>query len=253
MPSNQVFVITKLLSKLFTNDTGRFPVRAHSVNQYVMIAFHTDGNLILQQAFKSKSNRHRIAAYNTIMTRLAARGLSADLQIMDNRTNSAYIEAITFKWNTTFQLVLSDMHCHNQAERAICMFKDPFLTNPGWCQFSLSTLPLGPPSPTSQAYAQSPPTGHSQPSNQCMGFFQRPFNFNKVPLGPVGCCFLIHAKPASHRSWDFRAKNGFYTGTALESYCCFKLIDVDTKSRVISNTVEFCHSHLSVPALSIVD
>jgi hypothetical protein len=44
MPSNQVFVITKLLSKLFTNDTGRFPVRACSSNQYVMIAFHANGN-----------------------------------------------------------------------------------------------------------------------------------------------------------------------------------------------------------------
>jgi hypothetical protein len=37
-----------------------------------MIAFHANGNLILQQAFKSKSNRHRIAAYNAIMSHLAA-------------------------------------------------------------------------------------------------------------------------------------------------------------------------------------
>jgi hypothetical protein len=38
-----------------------------------MIAFHAEGNLILQQAFKTKSDRHRIAAYNLIMMRLAAR------------------------------------------------------------------------------------------------------------------------------------------------------------------------------------
>jgi len=55
-PSNQVFVMTQLLSKLFTDDTGCFPVRARSGSQYVMITFHADGNLILQQAFKSKSN-----------------------------------------------------------------------------------------------------------------------------------------------------------------------------------------------------
>jgi hypothetical protein len=30
MPSNQVFVVTKPLSKLFTDDTGHFPIRAHS-------------------------------------------------------------------------------------------------------------------------------------------------------------------------------------------------------------------------------
>jgi hypothetical protein len=48
-------------------------------NQHVMIAFHADGNLILQQAFKSKSNSNRIAAYNAIMIRLAAWGLSVEL------------------------------------------------------------------------------------------------------------------------------------------------------------------------------
>jgi hypothetical protein len=63
-----------------------------------MIAFHANGNLILQQAFKTKSNCHRIAAYNAIMTRLAAKGLSVDLQILDNEASAAYKEAITFKW-----------------------------------------------------------------------------------------------------------------------------------------------------------
>jgi hypothetical protein len=75
-----------------------------------MNASHADGNLILQQAFKSKSDRHRIAAYNLIMTRLAARGLSVDLQILDNEASAEYKEAITFKWNTKFQLVPLDMH-----------------------------------------------------------------------------------------------------------------------------------------------
>jgi hypothetical protein len=127
MPSNQVFIITKPLSKLFTNGTGRFPVRACSDNQYVMMAFYANGNFILQQAFKSNGDRHCIAAYNTITTCLAAHGLSVDLQILDNEASSAYKEAITFKWNATFQLVPPDMHHRNRVERAICMFKDHFL------------------------------------------------------------------------------------------------------------------------------
>ncbi len=61
------------------------------------------------------------------MTRLAAWGLSVDLQILDNKAILAYKEAITFKWNATFQLVPQDMHCCNWAERAICTFKDHFL------------------------------------------------------------------------------------------------------------------------------
>jgi hypothetical protein len=125
--SNQVFIMTQPLSKLFTNDTSRFPVRARSGIQYVMIAFHTDGNLNLQQAFKTKSDRHRIATNNAIMTCLAAQGLSVDLQILDNKASLAYKEAITLKWNATFQLVSPDMHHHNRAECAIRTFKNHFL------------------------------------------------------------------------------------------------------------------------------
>jgi hypothetical protein len=93
-----------------------------------MIAYHTNGNLILQQAFKSRSNTHRIAAYNAIMTRLVAQDLSVNLQILNNEANAVYKHAITFTWQAKFQLVPSDMHRRNHAERAIRMFKAHFLS-----------------------------------------------------------------------------------------------------------------------------
>ena len=92
-----------------------------------MIAYHEEGNLILQQAFKSKKDVHRIAACNAIMTQLAAKGLSVDLQIMDNEASAAYKRVITEKWKASFQLVLPDVHRRNRAERAIRTFKDHFL------------------------------------------------------------------------------------------------------------------------------
>jgi hypothetical protein len=252
-PSNQVFVVTKPLSKLFTNNTGCFPVRASSGNQYVMIAFHTDGNLILQQAFKSKSDHHPIVAYNTIMTRLVARGLSVDLQILDNKTRSAYKEAITYKWNATFQLVPPDMHCHNWVERIVHTFKDHFLAilasvNAAFPPYLWDLLLL-----QAELTLNLLQQATLNPRISAWDFFQGPFGFNKTPLGPVGCHILIYAKLASCRSWDFCAKNGFYIGPALALYRCFKLVNADTKSQVISNTAKFHHSYHSVPALSSED
>jgi hypothetical protein len=78
-PLQQVFPCVYPISKLYTDDTGRFPILARSSNQYVMIVHHIDGNLILQQAFQTKTNKHRIPAFNTIMERLAACGLLVDL------------------------------------------------------------------------------------------------------------------------------------------------------------------------------
>ncbi len=57
---------------------------------------------------------------------------------------------------------------------------------------------------------------------------------------------LIHAKPATRRSWDFCAKEGYYIGLALDLYHCFKLVKSDTKSQVISDTVEFCHAYHTI-------
>ncbi len=68
----EVFIEIYPLNKLYSDDTGRFPICACSGNQYVMIPYHTEGNLILQQAFPTKVDKHRIPAFNNIMTRLTA-------------------------------------------------------------------------------------------------------------------------------------------------------------------------------------
>jgi hypothetical protein len=44
---HKVFLCVYSISKLYTDDTGRFPIWAHLGNQYVMIAYHMDRNLIL--------------------------------------------------------------------------------------------------------------------------------------------------------------------------------------------------------------
>ena len=67
-----------------------------------MIAFYANGNLILQQAFKTRNDRHWIAAYNAIMSQLVARSLANGLQILDNEASAAYKEAITVKWGAKF-------------------------------------------------------------------------------------------------------------------------------------------------------
>jgi hypothetical protein len=66
------------------------------------------------------------------MIHLAARGLSVDLQILDNKASTAYKEAITFQWNTTFQVIPSDMHCRNWAEMRHLHIQGSLPGYPGW-------------------------------------------------------------------------------------------------------------------------
>ena len=114
-------------SKLYTDDTGRFPVRARSGNQYIMIGYHSS-NLILAEPFSSRKDKHRIAAYNAMMERLKAKGLDVDLQVMDNEPSKDFKQNMVNKWKVEYQLVPPDMHRRNAAERAISTFKSRLIS-----------------------------------------------------------------------------------------------------------------------------
>ena len=82
--SNDIFLQVAPISKLYTDDTGRFPVHARSGHQYAMIAYHCDANLIIAVPFKTRKDTHCLQAYNKIMQCLHNHQLRVDLQILDN-------------------------------------------------------------------------------------------------------------------------------------------------------------------------
>ena len=65
--SNELYILVTPISKLYTDDTGSFPVHVHSGNQYIMIAYHCDANLILAEPFASIKCKHRLLVYYKIM------------------------------------------------------------------------------------------------------------------------------------------------------------------------------------------
>ena len=71
------------------------------------------------EPYQTKSDKHRLQAYNSIMDRLLARRHSVDLHILDNEVSAEFKHAITIERQSKYQLVPPDMHRRNQAERAI--------------------------------------------------------------------------------------------------------------------------------------
>jgi hypothetical protein len=140
------------------------------------------------------------------------------------------------------------MHRCNRAERAIRTFKDHFLSILVGVDQSFPPYLWDLLLPQAELTLNLLRQSTLNPQILAWEFFHGPFDFNKTLLAPVGCRVLIHAKPVTCQSWDFRAKDGFYIGPALDLYHCFKLVKSNTKSQVISNTVEFCHAYRSIPA-----
>ena len=116
------------LSKLYTDDNVRFPVRSRNGNQNIMISYHFDSNTTISAPFNSRSDKHRLLAYGTIMQRLKNHNILAHLQILDNESSTTYKRIIKSEWVVGYQLLPPNIHCRNSAERAICTFKAHFLS-----------------------------------------------------------------------------------------------------------------------------
>ena len=241
------------LHRLYTDDTGRFPIQSQSGNQYIMVAYHHSSNAILIQPFASKHDRHRIAAASTIMSRLRARHLDVNTVILDNEASADYRRNITDTWGCAYQLVPPDMHRRNAAERAIRTFKAHFLA---------ILASIDPAYPANRWDLLLPHTeltlnllrqSRSRPTVSAWEQLAGPFNFDATPLAPPGCRALIHAKPATRRSWDFRTNDGFYVGPALHHYRCYTLLKRDTRAVVISDTVRFRHPTMAIPTVTPED
>ena len=68
--SKGLYIKTEPISTLYTDDTGRLPVRSQIGNNSMMLSYHVDTNVILVEPFESFHNRHRLAAAYRIMTLL---------------------------------------------------------------------------------------------------------------------------------------------------------------------------------------
>jgi hypothetical protein len=252
--SKELHVWDEPISKLFTDDMGRFPVRSRSGNQYLMLAYHCDTNAILVEPFQSRHDRHRIPAYNKLMSRLTARAHTIDHQVLDNEASAEYRRVITKDWNCSYQLVPPNVHRRNIAERAIQTFKAHFLS-------ILAGLPSAFPNylwdmliPQTELTLNLLRQSHIAPALSAWEAYNNaPYNFDATPIGPCGCPVIIHNNPNKRLAWAFRGREGFSIGPALEHYRCFQVVDSLTKALVISDTVEFRHDYLAAPAVSYED
>ena len=251
-PNTALYCWEEEINTLYTDDMGRFPIRAQSGNQYIMLAYHVGANAILVQPFQTKADHHRIPAYNAIMARLRARNIHVSQHVLDNEASAAYKLAIAQN-GCTIQLVPPDMHRRNKAERAIRTFKAHFIS------ILASVDPAFPPNRWDLLLPQAELTinllrqSMMYPTMSAWEHLNGPYNFDATPMGPPGCRIISHAKGSTRRSWDFRGGTGFYVGPALEHYRCFKVVKNSTQHVVVTDTVVFQHPTMACPMLSPED
>jgi hypothetical protein len=133
-----VYAVVADQAQLYTDLTGKFPVRSSKGNSYVMLCYIYDCNYIKVVPMKSRPASEWVKAYGSIHQELTIKVFKPKLQTLDNEASTALNNFFTAQ-NINYQLVPPHCHRHNAAERAIRTFKEhlwpgsPHLPPPSQC------------------------------------------------------------------------------------------------------------------------
>ena len=74
-----------------------------------------------------------------------------------------------------------------------------------------------------------------------------PFDYNTIPLGPIGCAVLIHENTNTRANWDNHAVYIWYLQTSSEHYREHVFRVKKTNTERVLDTVIFQHKHITNP------
>jgi hypothetical protein len=113
-----VYAVVVDQGQLYTDLTGKFPVRSSKGNSYVMVCYVYDCNYVKVIPMKSRSSSEWFKTYDTIHQELTVNGFKPKLQTLDNEASAALKNFSTAN-DVDYQLVPPHCHRRNAAERAI--------------------------------------------------------------------------------------------------------------------------------------
>ena len=250
--THQLFATITDTGKIYTDQTGRFPVTSSSGNQYIMVLYKYDTNAILTEPIKNRTGAEILRAYQKLHTYLTRRGFQPRTHWLDNEASES-LKHFNTHHNITFQLVPPHMHRRNAAERTIRTWKNHFVA--GLCStdtnFPMHLWDRLLPQATLTLNLLRP--SRRNPHISAYQMLEGAFDFNRTPMAPPGTKIIIHEKPTQRRSWDPHGTDGWYLGPALDHYRCYRVFTNKTKAERTTDTVEFFPQQTPVPYLSPTD
>ena len=125
---------------------------------------------------------------------------------MDNEVSAEFKETNQKDWGAKYQLVPTNVHRINIAERAIRTFKAHFLAilagvDPYFPKYMWDNL-LTQTELTINIFRQAT----LNPRISAWEYYNAPFDYSATPLGPLGCKIMIHNTSNTRKSWDQRGR-----------------------------------------------
>jgi hypothetical protein len=121
-----VYAVLVDQGQLYTDLTGKIPVRSSKGSLYVMVCFVFDCNYVKVIPMKSRAASEWVKAYDLVHQGLTSKGFKSKLQTLDNKASSA-LTHFFITHEVEYQLVPPHCHRRNAAERAFRTLKEHFV------------------------------------------------------------------------------------------------------------------------------
>jgi hypothetical protein len=215
-----------------------------------MVMVEIDSNAILMEPMKNRNDAKMIRAYNTLLLQLKRAGITPKKHVLDNKISDNMKNHICDTCKLDMELVPPGCNRCNAAEVAIHNFIAHFLSilagvadnfPPNLWDWLLPQTEI-----TINLIRQS----NATPNILAYAHLSGPFNYSKMSLAPIGCEAQVHEKTDKRGTWAYHLVDGWYLFTSPEHYCTHNCHIKHTKSKRLSDTVQFQHKRITNPSIT---
>jgi hypothetical protein len=191
-----IYAVVVDQGQLYTDLTGKFPVRSSKGNSYVMVCYVYDCNSVKVIPMKSRSAPEWVKEYDTIHQEFTIKGFKPRLQNLDNKASTTLKNFFTTN-DVDYHLV--PPHCHrcNAAERAIRTFKEHFVLGLSSVDPSFLLQLWDRLLPQAEITLNLLRTSRLHPQLSAAAHFHGLVDYNKKAFAPPGCKIIAHQKPGN--------------------------------------------------------
>eukprot|EP00956_Cyclotella_meneghiniana_P036500 scaffold126416_cov88-Cyclotella_meneghiniana.AAC.1 len=145
------------------------------------------------------------------------------------------------------------MHRRNAAERAIQTFKSHFKSVLAGVSDSFPIREWDELLPQTILTLNLLRQSHVAPNISAYAYHHGSFDYNRMPLAPMGCAVQFHVKPDRRKTWGEHSMDGWYLKTSDEHYRCHIVLVKKTQAKRVTDTVFFKHKYITQPEIKPAD
>ena len=173
--------------------------------------------------------------------------------MLDNEISANLKELMRYEYSMEIELVTPGNHRHNAAKVSINNFKAHFLSILSGVADNFPLQLLERMLPQEEVTINLMRQSNATPTISDYAHMNVPFDYNKIPLAPMGCKVQVHEKTDKRGTWAYHSVHGWYIATSSEHYRTHKCHIKATNNERFCDTVQFQHKHITNPTLSTAD